>query len=92
MVEPSVAEDASQGIACGAFVDTPAGAAPSGMIAMGMLGREVAAAGLCAQNNDTANACEHYRRALKALEGMDPALARETRPQVTDLMQQLDCK
>ncbi len=88
------AEDTDEtlaGVACGTFVDAPDGVDLSGIAAMGMFGREVAAAGLCAQANDIASACKHYSHALKLLDGLKSVLATELRLQVAELKQQLAC-
>ncbi len=77
---------------CGVFFDkSAAGSVPPAMLAVVEAGHEVIAAQDCVATGNAAMACEHWRRALKALESADPALAADISASIRTLMQQHNC-
>ena len=52
---------------------------------------ELTAAKNCVDINDPAKACEHYGRALKAVDSLDPALAADFRTDIGAMMKQNSC-
>jgi hypothetical protein len=77
---------------CGVFFDKArAAGVPPAMLAMFEVGHEVMAAQDCVAKSNVTAACEHWRRALQALENADPAAAAELGPGIRNLMQQNNC-
>jgi hypothetical protein len=65
--------------------------APSPMMAMFGLGREVFAANDCVTKGDVAAACKHWQGLLAVMDKMGPPLS-ESRGDIEGLMQQHDCE
>jgi hypothetical protein len=77
---------------CGVFFDKArAAGVPPAMLAMFEVGHEVMAAQACVAAGNVPGACEHWRRALQALDNADPSAAAELRPGIMNLMQQNNC-
>jgi|SRR3954465_13311073 hypothetical protein len=76
---------------CGVFFDKSSAGVPPAMLAIAELGHEVMAAQICVAAKNVPSACEHWRRALKAVEGMDPAFAAANTGNIKALMQQQNC-
>jgi hypothetical protein len=77
---------------CGVFFDkSGASGAPPGMLVMAEVGHEVVAAQDCVTTGNVSMACEHWRHALKALEGADPAVAADLGAGIRNLMQAHNC-
>ena len=53
------------------LLDKSSAGVPPAMLAIAELGHEVMAAQICVAAKNVPSACEHWRRALKAVEGMD---------------------
>jgi hypothetical protein len=77
---------------CGTFFDkSGATGVPPGMLAMIEFGHEVVAAQDCVTTGNVATACEHWRRALRALDNVDPETAAQFAAGIRNLMQQHNC-
>ncbi len=77
---------------CGVFFDKwDVPGAPPAMLIMGGIGREVMAAQDCLSNNQTATACEHYRRIVKVLDTRGAAVPSMNRSDLEAIMKRHNC-
>lgn len=91
-VAPAAAQSFMQSAECGVFYDkwNVPGAPASTLATVGMA-HESFAARDCLGRKNTPMACEHYRRALAALDKLGPALAAELGPGITANMAEAGC-
>jgi len=78
---------------CGTFYDKVQSAgAPTTMMTMFGVGREIMAAQDCVVQGNTSKACEHYRRIAIAFGRMGPRFTAEQFTNVSGQMQQANCR
>lgn len=81
----------STGGQCGVFFEASSPAMPPAFAMMAAVAFEVVATNDCVQKNNTATACEHYRRAMRTADQMEPAAAAERKPRIKAQMDSLKC-
>ena len=87
---PAVAQ--AENAKCGVSFDKSSGEGiPPAMLAVIEAAHEVVAGQDCVATAKVASACEHWRRALKALANADPTLAADISAGIKGLMQQHQC-
>lgn len=87
------AQAQSMGGKCGVFSEAKGSPAmPPAFAMMVTVGFEVAAANDCVEKNNTTGACEHYRRAMRTVDKMEPGAAAERRPKIKAQMDALKCQ
>lgn len=87
------AQAQSVGGKCGVFSEAMASPAmPPAFAMMAAVAFEVIAANDCIQQNNTTAACEHYRRAMRTVDKMEPGAAAERRPKIKAQMDTLKCE
>lgn len=87
------AQAQSVGGKCGVFSEAAASPAmPPTFAMMATVAFEVVAANDCVQQNNTTGACEHYRRAMRTVDRMEPGAAAERRPKIKAQMDTLKCQ
>jgi len=93
LVPPAASQPLPEKRGCGVFFekwDIPG--APTSFTLMSGVGLELFAANDCISQNRIAVACDHYRRALSAVEKTEPAQAGERRPKIKAAMAQINCQ
>jgi hypothetical protein len=90
---PTAAQPVTEKGKCGAFFDKwNAPGVPPHFTLMAGMGLELFAANDSVNQKKMAMACDHYRRALGAVDKMESALADERRPKVKALMAGINCR
>ncbi|MPZ56770.1 MAG: hypothetical protein GEU91_09815 [Rhizobiales bacterium] len=92
-LSPAMAQSFVQSAKCGVFYDKwNVPGAPAGTLATVGMAHESFAARDCLSRKNTPMACEHYRKALGALDRMGPTQAAELGPGIKAKMAEAGCR